>query len=84
MVLTVEPHHVPSPKGSLHWEVKEVGVRAGLETHTTDNHEVSSAQLIFQEEVIFEQRKVRGNAKKCLAKMDKDDDLKNGVRVEMD
>jgi hypothetical protein len=83
VVLTVEPRHVPSPKGSLHWEVKEVGVRAGLETHTTDNLEVSGAQLIFQE-VIFEQRKVRGNAKKCITNMDKDDDLKNGVRVEMD
>jgi hypothetical protein len=33
MVLTVEPRHVPSLKGSLHREVKEANARAGLETH---------------------------------------------------
>jgi hypothetical protein len=84
MVFTVEPRHVPSPKGSFHWKVKEAGTRAGLETHPSDNLEVSGARLVFHEEVIFEQRKVRGNAKKCFTKMDKDGDLKNGVRVEID
>jgi hypothetical protein len=84
MVFAVEPCHVPSLKGSFHRKVKEAGTRAGLETHPSDNLVVSGARLVFEEEVIFEQRKVRGNAKKCLAKMDKDDDLKNGVRVEID
>jgi hypothetical protein len=49
MVLTVEPRLMPSPKGSLHWEVKEADVRADLETHTSDNLAVSGARLIFQE-----------------------------------
>jgi hypothetical protein len=49
MVLVVEPRHEPSPKGSLHWEVKEAGVRVGLETHTSDNLAVSGARLVFQE-----------------------------------
>jgi hypothetical protein len=84
MILVVKPHHVPSPKGSFHRKVKEAGTRADLETHPSDNLAVSSAQLVFQEEVIFEQRKVRGNGKKCFAKMDKDGNLKNGVRVEID
>jgi hypothetical protein len=84
VVLAVEPRPMPSLKRSFHQKVKEASTRAGLETHPSDNLAVSSARLILQEEVIFEQRKVRGNAKKCLAKMDKDNDLKNGVRVEMD
>jgi hypothetical protein len=37
-----------SPKGSLHWEVKDTGVRAGLEIHTSDNLAVSGARWIFQ------------------------------------
>jgi hypothetical protein len=49
MLLALEPCLVPSPKGSLHMKVKEVGTRAGLETHALDNLEVSDAQLIFQE-----------------------------------
>jgi hypothetical protein len=84
VVLIVEPCHVPSLKGSFHWKVREAGMRVGLNTHPSDNLVVSSARLIFHEEVILEQRKVRGNAKKFFMKMDKDDDLKNGVRVEMD
>jgi hypothetical protein len=84
VVLTVEPCHVPSPKGDLHLEVKEASARVGLETYTSNNLAVSGAQLIFQEEVALEKRKIRRNAKKCLAEVDEDGDLKNGVRVEMD
>jgi hypothetical protein len=68
---------------SLHQEVKEAGVRAGLETHTFDNHVVSDTRLIFQE-VTLEKRKIRRSAKKCLTKMDGDGNLENGIRVEMD
>jgi hypothetical protein len=62
MILVVEPRPVPSPKGSLHWEVKEAGVRAGLETHTTNNLAVSGARLILQEKVTFEQMEIGRNA----------------------
>jgi hypothetical protein len=54
MVLAVEPCPVPSPKGSLHQEVNEASVRAGLETHAPDNLAVSGTQLGFQEKVILE------------------------------
>jgi hypothetical protein len=60
MVLAIEPRPMPSPKASSHWKVKEVGTRAGLETHPSDNLAVSGARLVFQEDVIFEQRKIRG------------------------
>jgi hypothetical protein len=80
----IEPHHVPSSKGSLHWEVKEAGARVCLETHTSDNLAVGGARLIFQEKVTLKKRKIRRNAKKCLKEMDKDNDLENGIRVKMD
>jgi hypothetical protein len=38
-----------------------------LETHTSGNLAVSGARLIFQEKVILKKRKIRRNAKKCLA-----------------
>jgi hypothetical protein len=84
MVLTVEPHLVPSLKGNLHWEVKKAGARTDLETHTNDNLVVSGARLIFQEKVTLEKRKIRRNAKKCLTEMDKDHNLENEIRVKMD
>jgi hypothetical protein len=83
VVLTLEPRFVPSSKGSLHWKFKEAGTRAGLETHTIDNLAISGTRLVFQE-VIFEQRKIRRNTKKCLTKMEKDYDLENGILVEID
>jgi hypothetical protein len=84
MVLTVEPCPVPSPKGSLHRKVKETSVRAGLETHTPDNLAVCGTWLVCQEKVILEQWKVRRNSKQSFTKVNKDNDLKNGIRVEMD
>jgi hypothetical protein len=75
---------MPSSKGSLHRKVKKANARVGLETPTLDNLAVSDTQLVFQEKVFLEQRKVRRNAKKCFAEMDKDDDLENGIRVEME
>jgi hypothetical protein len=84
VVLAVEPCHVPSPKGSLHRKIKEASARAGLETQTLDNLAVSNTRLIFQEKVVFEQRGIRQNAKKCFREMNKDGDLKNEIKVEMD
>jgi hypothetical protein len=44
MVLATEPRPMPSSKGGLHREVEEASVRAGLETHTSDNLVVSGAR----------------------------------------
>jgi hypothetical protein len=68
MVLIVEPHPVPSPKRSLHREIKEAGARAGLKAHTPNNLTVSGTRLIFHEKVILEQGKIRGDSKKCFSK----------------
>jgi hypothetical protein len=40
--------------------------------------------VVFQEKVVFEQRDIGQNAKKCFTEMDKDGDLKNIIRVEID
>jgi hypothetical protein len=84
MVPTVQPCPMPSPKGSLHHKVEEAGTRVGLETHAPDNLVVSGTRLVFQQKVILEQREIIRNAKKCFTEMDKDGNLKNGIRVEMD
>jgi hypothetical protein len=62
VVLTVESCLIPPPppKGSFHRNLKEAGTRAGLEAHPSDNLTVSGTRLVFQEEEIFEQRKVGG------------------------
>jgi hypothetical protein len=84
MVLTVEPHPVPSPKGSLKRKVKEASTRVGLETHASDNLVVSDTRLVFQEKIILEQRTIMRNAKKCFTKMNEDGIMKNRIGIEMD
>jgi hypothetical protein len=84
MVLAVEPHLMSSPKGSVHRKVKEADVRVGSETHAPNNLTVCGTQLVFNEKVILEQRKIRRNSNECFTKMDEDGDLKNRIRIEMD
>jgi hypothetical protein len=55
MVLTVEPCHVPSLKGSFHRKIKEAGTRAGLETHPSDNLVVSDARLVGRRHFLTEE-----------------------------
>jgi hypothetical protein len=45
---------------------------------------VGGTRLILQEEVIFEKGEVRRNSEENLAKMDENNNLKNGVRVKVD
>jgi hypothetical protein len=84
LVFTLEPRPMPSPKRSLHREIKKAGVRVSSKAHTPNSLTVSSTWLIFQEKVILEQGKIRRDFKKCFAKMDEDGDLKNRIRIKMD
>jgi hypothetical protein len=59
MVLIVEPCFVPSPKRGFHGKFKKTATRVGLKYHTPNNLLVSGTQLLFQEEIILEQRKIR-------------------------
>jgi hypothetical protein len=55
----------------------------GLETYAPNNLWIGGTRLILQEEVVFEERKVRRNPKENLTKMDKNDNLKNRVRIKI-
>jgi hypothetical protein len=84
MVLTIKLGHMPSLERSLHRKVGEAGARAGLKTHTPNNLSVSGTRLVFQEIIVLEQGKIGGNSMKSFAEMDEDDNLKNGIGIEMD
>jgi hypothetical protein len=54
-----------------------------LQANTAYNFLVRGARLVFQEKIVLEQRKVGLNPKIGFTKVDKNRDLENGVRVEM-
>jgi hypothetical protein len=55
-----------------------------LKTYTPNNLSVSSARLVFQEKIVLEQGKTKGNTKESLTQMDEDGNLKNRTGIEMD
>jgi hypothetical protein len=54
MILTMEPYLVPSPKRGFQGKVEEASARASLETYAPNDVSVGDAQLILEEEIIFE------------------------------
>jgi hypothetical protein len=83
VTLTVDPCSIPSPEIIFQGRIKETSTRAGLEAYAPYNIPVGSPQLVFQE-VVFEQWEAWRNAKVSFTEMDKDGNLQNGVRVQMD
>jgi hypothetical protein len=61
VVLAIEPCSVPSPERGFQRKVEEASARMGLKTNSPNNLSVSDTQLVFQEEVVFEQREVGRN-----------------------
>jgi hypothetical protein len=61
VVLAIEPCSVPSPERSFQRKVEEASARMGLKTYSPNNLSVSDTQLVFQEEVVFEQREIGRN-----------------------
>jgi hypothetical protein len=83
MVFTIKPGLMPSLERSLNWQIQEAIVRACLEDYAANNVPFISTRLILQQEIAFEQEKIRRHAKKGFTLMHKHDNLKDGVRVEM-
>jgi hypothetical protein len=83
VTLIVEPCFMPSPEIIFQGRIKETSMRAGLEAYTPYNFLVGGPQLVFQE-VVFEQWEAWRNPKVSFTEMDKDGDMENGVRVQMD
>jgi hypothetical protein len=84
MVLTIEPCSVPSLERSFQRKVKEANAWAGLKTYSPNNLLVTGTRLVFQEEVFFEQREVGRNPLEGLTQMDRNGNLKNGIRIMVD
>jgi hypothetical protein len=84
MVFTIKPCPMPSPERSLHKKLEEASTRVGLKMYTANNHMVSGTRLVFQEKIVLEQGKTRGNSKKSFAEMDEDGDLNNGIGIQID
>jgi hypothetical protein len=61
MVLIIEPCSMPSLERSFQRKVEEASTREGLKTYSPINLLVSGTRLVFQEEVVFELRKVGRN-----------------------
>jgi hypothetical protein len=74
---------VPSLKRCFWRKVEEANTRAGLETYAPNNLSIGGTQLIPQEEVVFEERRVRRNPEENFTKMDENGDLKNRITVKM-
>jgi hypothetical protein len=83
MIFTIKPGLMPSLERSLNWQIQEAIVRACLEAYATNNLQFIRTRLIPQQEIAFEQEKIWRHAKKGFTLMHKDDNLKDGVRVEM-
>jgi DNA-binding transcriptional regulator PaaX len=83
MTLAIEPCPVPSPKRTFEGKIEEAITGAGLEIYAPNNLSVGGTWLVLQEDIVFEKRKVRRNLEENLTKMNKNGDLKNGVRMKM-
>jgi hypothetical protein len=62
MIFAIKPSHVPSLKRRFNRKVEEATKRTGLESNIFDNLSVIGSWLIFQKEVVFEQRKIWRNS----------------------
>jgi hypothetical protein len=68
---------------SLQRKIKEVMMRGRLDAYTTDDLPLSHTRLVLQEEVMLEEWEVGVDGEIALADVNKYDDLKNGIRFEL-
>jgi hypothetical protein len=84
MIFTIKPGFVPSLERIFHGEVEEAATSASLASSASDDDlSVIGACLIFQKKVMLEQRKAWRDSYEGFAKMEKDINLKDRVRVQM-
>jgi hypothetical protein len=83
MILTIEPCPVPSVKGGFQVKFQNTSTGAGLKTHAPNNLSVGGTWLVFQEEITLKQRETRRNSEKSFTEVDRNNDLKNRVGIEV-
>jgi hypothetical protein len=81
VVLAVEPLSMPSFHRGLEGKGNEILFCAGMYADSNYYLAVGDTRLIFQEKVVFEECKIRGNCEVNLTKIDKNNDLKNGIGI---
>jgi hypothetical protein len=79
----VKPSPVPSLERRLHQKFDIATVRPSLKTNNANNLLVGGAGMVFQDEVVFQYGKIGRNPEKGLT-VDKYDNLKDRIRIQMD
>jgi hypothetical protein len=59
MIFAIKPLFMPALERYFQWEIEEIMVRMSLDADTTDDISLGSARLIFQEEIMFEEREIQ-------------------------
>jgi hypothetical protein len=83
LFFAIKPGLVPSLEQCLHWQTQEAAARVSLVAYAANNLPFIGAGLILQQEIAFEHGKIWMHTKKGLAEMHKDNNLNDGVRVEV-
>jgi hypothetical protein len=83
MVFTVEPRFVSTLERSIQRKIKEVTNRVRLDAYTANELSLSRTRMILQEEIVLEKWKIGVDGKIALTEVKKYDDLKNGIRIEV-
>jgi hypothetical protein len=67
MILVIKPRLVTSLERNLHWQIQEATARARLEAYAANNLLFIDTRLILQQEIAFEQGKIRRLVEKGFA-----------------
>jgi hypothetical protein len=68
---------LPALEKGFQGKIEEIAVSASQDADTADDLSLGSTGLIFQEEIMLEEREIRRDGEISLAQMDEDGDLKN-------
>jgi hypothetical protein len=74
---------MPNLERKFQRKVEESTVGMSLDTNASNHLQFGSAGLVFQKEVMFEQREIWKNGKICLTEVDKDSNLKDRIGMQM-
>jgi hypothetical protein len=83
MIFAINPLFVPTLEWGFQWKIEEIVIWPSLDPNTANHLPFGSTGLIFLEEIVFKEREIWENGKISLTQVDKDDDLKDRVWIQM-
>jgi hypothetical protein len=83
MIFTIESLFMLALERFHQWEIEEIMIRTSLDADVADYLSLDDARLIFQEEIMCEERKIWMDGEISLTQLDKDNDLKDRVWIQM-